>query len=505
MPKFIMRPSGRDPSPLAAAAALFAVLVSTLWAGPSRAEALRGDADAQGPAAARHARIARAVGEVFAGSETGKNLRALCDDIGGRLSGTEACRRALAFAGDLFREYGLANVHEEPYDFPGWFRGPFSCEVVSPRPMALHAVALGNTPSTPAGGVEAEVVDAAHGNPVELDRLGSSLEGKYALVIDEPMPGGRWMHRSEIMLEVSKRGAAGLLFQTVQPGQLPVTGTCWNSGVSPVPGVGISMEDGEWMRRSLARGEKVVVRVEMTNQTGPASSANLVAEIPGSGPDLVIVGGHIDSWDLAQGAVDNGTGTVVVLEAARALAKAGVKPRATIRFVLFTGEESGLYGSNAYAAAHEAELARCRAMINCDMEGAPVGIRVMGHEEARRFFEELVTSIPGFDLTTPLSFRAGIYGDQQAFLLGGVPVVVPSSRLEESAERYYHTAGDTYDKVDTRSLPACAAFVASIALEIAWPGTRPVEGLDRAGVERLVRDNNLEDALRAWGNWPKGH
>jgi len=453
----------------------------------------------------REARVARVTGEVFSGSETRENMRTLCDSIGGRLSGSAGARAALDFAEGLFRRYGLSDVHRETFDFQGWFRGPFTCEVTAPRRFAVHALALGNTPSTPPGGVEAEVVDALHGNPIELDRLGSALKGKYALVIDEVMPGGRWMHRSEVMFEVAKRGAAGLLYQTSEPGQLPMTGTCWMNGMSPIPGAGVSKEDGEWIRRALAHGEKVTVRIEMKNETPTTSSANLVGELAGDGPEFVVVGAHIDSWDVAQGAVDNGTGTIAVIEAARALANSGMKPRAAIRFVLFTGEEPGLCGSNAYAAAHETELSKCRGMINCDMVGTPLGIRVMGHEETRAFFEELVKALPGFELTAPLSFRAGIYGDQQAFLIRGVPVVIPVSHLEDESARYYHTAADTYDKVDLKSLSPCAAFVGAIALELAWPEKRPIESLDEAGVKKLVHDNDLEAVLGLWGDYPRHH
>jgi hypothetical protein len=453
----------------------------------------------------RAARVARVTGEVFSGSEAGENMRTLCDSIGGRLSGSAGARAAMDFAEGLFRRYGLTNVHREAFDFQGWFRGSFTCEVTAPRRFAIHALALGNTPSTPPGGVEAGVVDAQHGNPIELDGLGSALKGNYALVIDGVMPGGRWMHRSEVMLEVAKRGAAGLLYETSEPGQLPMTGTCWMNGMSPIPGAGISKEDGEWIRRSLGRGEKVRVRIEMENETPLASSANLVGEIAGDGPEFVVVGAHIDSWDVAQGAVDNGTGAITVIEAARALAKSLVTPRASIRFVLFAGEESGLRGSNAYAAAHEAELSKCRCMINCDMVGTPVGIRVMGHEETRAFFEELVKALPGFELTAPLSFRAGIYGDQQAFLIRGVPVVIPVSHLEDDSARYYHTAADTYDKVDLKSLSPCAAFIGAVALELAWPEKRPIESLDEAGVKKLVHDNDLEAILGIWGDYPRHH
>jgi hypothetical protein len=449
--------------------------------------------------AERRARVSRVAGEVLAGAETRENLRVLCDDVGGRVAGTPSSRKAIDFASGLLTRYGLRNVHEETFEFPGWVRGPFRCEVTSPGPWTMHALALANTPSTPPEGVEAEVIDAAHGNPVELDKLGSRLEGRYALVLDEVMSGGRWMHRSEVLLEVYKRGAAGLLYETPEPGQLPMTGTCWNTGIAPIPAAGISKEDGEWVRRELERGVPVRVRVTMTNEAAPATSANLVGELPGRGGEFVVVGAHLDAWDVGRGAVDNGTGVAVVAEAARALARSGIEPAATIRFVFFMGEESGLYGSNAYVARHAAELGRCRAMINCDMEGLPVGIRVMGHEEAQPFFEELLESLGGFDLPSGISHRAGIHGDQQAFLLAGVPVVVPISRFDGEGDRYYHTAADTYDKVTSfRQLNLCAAFVGVLASELAWPERRVMERLDENGVRALIKANNLEDALNAW-------
>ena len=449
--------------------------------------------------AERQGRIARISGEVLAGAETKENLRALCDDIGGRVAGTPGSQKALDFGAALFARYGLRNVHEETFEFPGWARGSFRCVVTAPERYMVHALALANTPSTPDEGIEAEVVDAAHGNPVELDKLGGALNGKYALVLDEVMPGGRWMHRSEVLLEVYKRGGIGLLYETPEPGQLPMTGTCWNNGISPIPGAGISKEDGEWIKRRLAKGVPVRVRVTMTNEIGPATSANVVGELPGSGKEFIVVGAHLDAWDIGQGAVDNGTGVVVLAEAARALVKSGIEPAATIRFVFFMGEESGLYGSDAYVRAHEAELGRCRAMINCDMEGSPAGVRVMGHAEAQPFFEELLSALGGFDLGAGISHRAGIYGDQQAFLLAGVPVVVPISRLEGQGEQYYHTAADTYDKVtDYKQLNMCAAFVGILAAELACPERRTMERLDERGVKALIDENKLGEVLEAW-------
>lgn len=448
----------------------------------------------------RRERIARVSGEVLSGTEVERNLRTLCDEIGGRVSGTEAGLQARLFVERLLNEYGLSGVHQEPFGFMGWERGEVSCEVTEPEHHGIHAVALGNTPSTPEQGIEAPVIDAGHGNPIELERLGEAVRGRFALVVSGAMPGGRWMHRSEVMAEVAARGAAGLLYQTSQAGDLPMTGTCSAQGTSLLPGVGISLEDGEYIRRRLGSGGEVRVRVVMTNRSGPAESANVIGEIPGRGSDFVLVSAHLDSWNLGQGAVDNGTGTVVVLEAARALAAARFLPEVSIRFAFFMGEELGLVGSREYARAHEEELPRCRAMINCDMTGMPVGIRVMGHEGAHSFFEELAAALNGFDLTSGISYRVGIYGDHQPFLLKGVPVVTPRSRLEDDCWRYYHTSADTYDKVGIRQLNLEAAFVAAIALELASTPGRVMEHLDAAGVRKLVTDHNLGEALRFWGH-----
>jgi Iap family predicted aminopeptidase len=478
-----------------AAAVAAAVLLGS--AGPSDAgKKLRDAADMT-----RAERIAAVTGEVFAGSETRENLRVLCDEIGGRVTGTEAGKKARDFTERTFTRYGLENVRQEPFDMFGWESGDLKAEIVSPRRFTLDALALGYTPSTPSGGLEAEVVDAAHGNPKELDALGYPLEGKYALVESGMMPGGRWMHRSEVMAEVARRGAVGMLYQNRREGDLPVLGMCWHGGLSPIPGIGISKEGGEAIRRILDRGEKVVMRLVADNLSGDIKSANVVAEIPGRGPDVVVIGAHLDSWANGQGAVDNGTGSVVLIEAARAIRAAGIRPEATIRFVLFMGEEMGLDGSRSYVETHADELDRHRAMINLDMEGTPLGVRVMGREEAGPWFTELFADLDAFDLTEGISFRASLYGDHHFFLLAGVPVLMPRSRVENDAARYYHTSADTYDKVTFRQLSLNAAFTAAVALELASTEEPVMKRLDSEEMKEFIDRHKLKGAIEVWGGW----
>jgi hypothetical protein len=486
--------------PKSAAAAIVALFVcsNAIPAG------LSGEVGGNAPSGERKARIAAIVGEVFSATETREAMRVLCDEIGGRVTGTRAGREAREFGERLLNRYGLENVHQEVFELQGWERGPFHLEVTAPRAMMMHAVALANTQSTPPGGVEAPVVDVGRGYPEELDRLGGELRGSFALVTAGSLPGRRWMHRSEVMAVVAERGAAGLLYQTTRPGSLPMTGMCWENGLSPIPGAGISLEDGEWIKRRLAAGNEVRVRLAMTNLTGPAKSANVIGEIQGRTNEFVIIGAHLDSWDLGQGAVDNGTGAVVLLEAARALSALGVRPQATIRFILFMGEELGLAGARAYAAAHRDELSRCRAMINCDMTGTPLGIRLMGHEYANPFFEELLGSLDGFELTAGVSNRPGIYGDHQPFFLRGVPVLSPRSRLEDESWQYYHTSADTYDKLTFKQLDLEAAFVAVLALELAATEKPVMRRLAEQEIDELIERHDLGESLRFWGDWHGG-
>ena len=449
----------------------------------------------------RRERIAAVTGEVMSGSEARENLRVLCDEIGGRVTGTDAGRKARDFAERTFTSYGLENVRQEEFGMFGWEGVDLKCEVVSPRYFKLNALSLAYTPSTPHGGIEAEVVDAAHGNPKELDALEYTLEGKIALVESGRMPGGRWMHRSEVMAEVARRGAAGMLYQNRSAGGLPVLGMCWHGGLSPIPGVGIPKEDGDAIRRMLERGGDVTMRLTAGNLSGDITSANVVGEIPGRGTGIVVIGAHLDSWANGQGAVDNGSGSVVLMEAARAIMAAGIRPEATIRFVLFMGEEMGLDGSRSYVEQHAGELDRHRAMINLDMEGTPLGIRAMGREEAGPWLEELFGALDAFDLTEGISYRAHLYGDHHFFLLAGVPVLMPISRVENDAARYYHTAADTYDKVTFLQLSLDAAFVATVALELAATEEPVMKRLDNEEMKAFIDRHNLKGAIEVWGGW----
>lgn len=445
------------------------------------------------------------IGEVFASSEIRANLSMLCNEIGGRVSGTAPGDQAQDFVLQKLSDYGLDYVRLESFGLLGWERVSARASAVSPKEKELSGIALAYTPTTLPGGVTAPVIDVGTGHPREFEQLGEEIRGKIALLRVGTLPGERWLHRSEKMTHCIGYGAAGMLLRTNVTGDLPRTGTCQYGKLSTIPGMGISKEDGDWLVWMLEKGEDVVVNIHMKNRVGQAQAANVIGEIRGrEKPDeLVIVGAHLDSWDLGTGAVDNGTGSAVVLEAARVLAKCGERPKRTIRFILFMGEEFGLVGSKTYVALHHKELDRIIMMMNLDMVGRPYGYRVHGHEEAIPFLTSLAQSMKGLGMDPEkVSSRVGIFGDYEPFMIQGVPTMTIRSKLEDDVGRYYHTAGDTFDKLNFQSLNECAAIVAVTLMEMANAEEKIGTRMPQERVKKMLIEHNLKEPLEHQGNWP---
>ena len=235
---------------------------------------------------------------------------------------------------------------------PGWRSGETIVTVLGDAPTRLEgAIALWNTLGTPPEGITADLINVGDGKEEDFEQLGDAISGKFVLVND----GGD--RRADKMHRALERGAAGLVIVS-QPEREPIIGTC-HKEPRPEPGLVIRHEDGESLAEKLAAGESVQLNVQITAEVWDAEPRNVVGEIAGCGPlrhETVILCAHLDSWHLAEGAIDNGNGSAAILESARALAAVGWKPRRTVRFIWFMGEEQGLFGSQAYVAAHADEL-----------------------------------------------------------------------------------------------------------------------------------------------------
>lgn len=425
-------------------------------------------------------------------------LGELCDAVGGRTSGASSGDRAEAWAHALLGAWGLESVRYEPFDVVVWQRGDLDARIESPAAWRLTAVAHGNAP--PAVDLTARVIDAGHGERPDYARLGDAVRGKLVLCDEGAGDGRRRLHRSEKLLLAVEHGAAALMIQSSAPGGLPRTGVC-HPDRSPIASIGISLEDGERLRRLIRAGAVPTATIRMDNRIGAGTARNVLADLPGRElpGEVILVGGHLDAWDLAQGATDNGLGAAIVLEMARALASADPRPRRTLRFALWAAEETGLRGSKHHAALHAATLPDVKAVLNFDMTGDPYGYWTPGHPEPGPLLRDLARRLAPLGLRDVFEHKAGLHSDHQPFMLAGVPVVGILGDLGEQGGRYYHSAGDTFEKVSLPAFCRAAAVGAITAYALADAPAAPLPHLDPNGVRHMIDAAGLHEALVAEG------
>jgi hypothetical protein len=363
-----------------------------------------------------------------------------------------------------------------------WIRGEEEARVVAPHPHPLAVTALGGSVATPPEGLEAEVMEAASFE--DLERLGDAVRGRIVLFNRDmgrgPDDGYGTVSRLRVLGagEAARHGAVGMLLRSLGTAayRLPHTGMMsYPEEGERIPAAAVAEEDADLLHRLLASGEPVRVRLRLTCESRPdVEEANVVGEIRGrAAPDeVVVIGAHLDSWDLGTGALDDGFGVVVVMEAMRLLRALDLTPRRTVRAVLFANEENGLRGGRGYAEAHAEALHRHVAAIESDSGGA--ALRGWGISAGDGAVEILT------QLAAPLALLGG--GDVRAGGGGADispmrPAGVPQIGLRQDSARYFdyhHTAADTLDKVDPEHLAANAAALAVMAYSLAeWQGTLP--------------------------------
>jgi Iap family predicted aminopeptidase len=431
--------------------------------------------------------------------------------IGHRLTGSQQGARAEQAADSLFRLSGVDTVHRWPFEAQAWSRGQVALTVGDGRGfMHMGAVALANTPLE--ADVEAPVIDAGNGLPADLDALGEALRGKVAMVnlglVNAP-EGARNLHRSEKAALALERGVAAILFVNQVDGGVLLTGTASIDGrLIPVPAACIATESGAELRAGLARGTHYTARLRMINRSEQVNAHNVVAEVRGSErPDeVVLVGGHLDSWDLATGATDNGIGAFSILDLARAVVASGQRPVRTIRFVLFMGEEQGLLGSRALVNAYteRGELERIVCMVNLDMSGNPRGFGVGGPAGWRPLMNDLCARIAAVDSSIfkgEVQEELWLHSDHQPFLLAGVPVLYPLSDLGKHVYACYHSSCDDIHLVDPGAMLNNVRSTGMLLLGLASAPELPGHFTRDELRNRLV-DGGLEGPLRIGGDWP---
>lgn len=404
-------------------------------------------------------------------------LALLTDKFGHRLSGSASLEHALDWIIAEMTRDGLQNVRGEPVMVPRWVRGRESVTLVEPRALDLHMLGLGGSIGTPAEGITAPVLVVTSFE--DLTAKADQARGKIVL-FDVPFTnyGATVQYRSRGAIEAAKAGAVAVLIRSVASGsmQSPHTGAMrYDTAVAPIPAAALSVEDAAMLHRMHDRGESVVVTLRMEAKTHPdALSRNVVAELVGreKPEEIVVLGGHIDSWDVGQGAMDDAGGSVAAWEAVRLLKQLGLRPRRTIRVVLWTNEENGLRGANAYRDAHAAEIPNhVMAMESDGGVFAPEGFSVDGSDGAVAAVAGLAPLLEAIGAT---EIRAGGAGADVGPLTA---LGVPGLGLQVDGTRYFwyhHSEADTMDKLDPREVAQCVAAMAVMAYVIAdMPETLP--------------------------------
>jgi aminopeptidase YwaD len=419
----------------------------------------------------------RIVGDIYTSREVMDNLEVLCDDFGSRWGGSEEERLAAEFFLRRFREYGLSNCRLEPFEYTGWARGPASLRVIAPVQREIPSISL---PMCPPALIEGTLVSVGDGSPGDFEAVADRLTGQVAMVCSRPPRGlNRTVHRSEKYGRSVLSGAAVFLYVNQYPGYGPETGSIANDREALIPGIAISNESGELLLRLQRRYGELKLRVETTDQSRRMTSWNVVAELPGSSraDQWVLLGCHYDGHDISQGAHDPASGAVVVLEAARVLARhAAGEIGCGVRFVEFGIEETGLIGARRYVAQHKEELDSIRFMLNLDAAGGPgaKGLIVNRWPQLTAFWErcerEMATDLPVGQKTSGFS-------DHFPFFCEGVPTATMGDPHHVNTGRGFdHTAFDTLDKVRLGDLRDASANAARLALRMSreepWPAAR---------------------------------
>ena len=408
-----------------------------------------------------------------------KKLEELCDDIGHRISGSPELDQAIEWAVAALKADGHENVAKEPVMVPKWVRGEESLVLLSPRETKLPVLGLGMSVGTAPEGVEGEV--AVVRSEDELKALGPAAAGKIIL-FDNAMPDYHHEHGSGYGKTVrfrvhgarmaSEVGAVAILVRSVTANSLRTLHTGmmkYGDAKKKIPAAAVTTEDASMIARMVKRGKKVVVRLKMgARDEGMVPSANVVAELKGrtNPEEVVVIGGHLDSWDVGQGAHDDAAGCVMAMEALTILRSMNLVPKRTIRVVLWTNEENGLQGGKTYAKDHRDELDKHFGAIEADSGGfAPdaFGLSMADMGREARAAQQLEALLPLFAKLAPMRVKRGFAGaDISPMKESGVPLL--GLRTEGSRYfDYHHTPADTFDKVDPEDFSRSVAAMAAIA------------------------------------------
>ncbi|ELZ23906.1 peptidase M28 [Haloterrigena salina JCM 13891] len=431
------------------------------------------------------------IGNVFTSDVGWTHLERLVD-IGTRMAGSDGEREAAELTRDALADAGARNARLESFDIQGWTR---EGSEITAGETSQNCIAL---PRSPADRATAPLVDLGYGLPADFEE--TDLEGKIAMVrSDIPDYYDRYLHRREKYYHAVENGAVGFVYRNHVEGCLPPTGSVGTDDdpIGEIPAVGVSSEVGVRLARRFD-GEEIELTVEA--DIGPATSQNVHAELGPDTDERVLVTSHVDAHDIAEGAVDNGAGTAMVVELANALAKREDDLETRVEFVAYGAEEVGLVGSNYHA--ERADHDEITAIVNNDgvVSDRTLSLTTHGFDGLEAAADEVADRYDHPVETVP---KLGPHSDHWPFVQWGVPGYHVKSTSDEVGRGWGHTFADTIEKLEPRTLREQAILLTDLVVELAREDAT-VEHRDPEAIAADLEAQDLADGMRITGDWPYG-
>jgi Zn-dependent M28 family amino/carboxypeptidase len=450
--------------------------------------------------------FARIDSEIKANSKGYSTLKEATETIGHRLTGSTNGAKAEEYTYNKFKEYGFEDVVFQTFEVEAWARGDVSLAI---NDQPIKVVTLGHSPIE--ANVTGEIVDMGNGLEADYAANPDAVKGKIALayisILPDSAEGLTNLHRSEKTALAIKYGAIGIIIVNQVDNGVLLTGTASVTGaLIPIPAVCIGKEDGMALKESL-KTKKATAKIAMTNKSDVIKARNVVATIPGTTipEEEIILGGHLDSWDLATGAIDNGIGSFAVLDIARAFKANNLHPKRTVKFVMFMGEEQGLLGSKYLVeqAIENNAIENIKYMMNLDMSGNPIGMNAGGKLDDEKFFTDLGAAIQQQDTIYQNTFsnKSGLHSDHQPFMLEGVPILSVNSNLDRSIYGCYHSDCDDFNLVNENHMTNTARFGTMMLYSLANTDKLPATKMDSETTKEFMIKNNLKEKLIIGNDW----
>jgi carboxypeptidase Q len=448
--------------------------------------------------------------DVLKNSRAYETLGDATSTIGHRLTGSPNGSKAELYAFNLFKKYGYTDVKFQSFEVESWMRDTVTLEVVpnkSDNFRTVPVVALAHSPVQ--AKVSGPIVDVGNGLEEDFEAVKNQIRGKVALAnigLVNGKPGQKNLHRSEKTALAIQYGATAIITVNQVPGNILLTGTASVTGsLIAIPAVNISKESGEEIRNWMKVDTDLHAIVDMRNVSKKIKARNVIATIPGKSDERIIIGGHLDSWDLATGATDNGLGSFTIMDIARTFKALKIKPKRTIDFVLFMGEEQGLLGSRQVVKEliKTKQVDKVKFMMNLDMTNNVYGMNVGGRDELIPFFQSVGEQIKKVDgnYANVISSRAGLHSDHQPFMLEGIPTGAPAGRLGPNVFGCYHANCDNFNLINREEMVNGVRFSSMLLYALANANDLPAKKLDSYKTRDLLIAQGLKKELILGKDW----